>query len=113
MKKYLVGLPQKNWSQSEDYVHDKESFVFSVTNSTKHAVTNPDCAIFCTSEAGPVFGAGYDLFICSNSNIVEDSNSILGMTYKANDNLGDLTSYLGGASNFTVEEIEVFKVNIK
>jgi len=111
-EKVFGGYTTKDWSQIEDFVYDKDAFLFSLSNSTKHPVTNGDCAIFCSAEAGPVFGAGYDLFICSNSNVVEDSMSTLGLTYKANDNLGDLTSYLAGASNFMLQEIEVFKVTI-
>lgn len=111
--KVFGGYTTKGWSQIEDYISDKDAFLFSLSNSTKHPITNGDCAIFCSGETGPVFGAGYDLFICSNSNVVEDSTSALGLTYKANDNLGDLTSYLAGASNFMLSEIEVFKVTIQ
>ena len=57
-----------------------------------------------------MFGAGYDLMICSDSNVIEGSTSALGMSYKANDNQGDLTAYLGGASTFMIDEIEVFTV---
>lgn len=112
-EKVFGGYTSKDWGQIEDYVSDKDAFLFSVSNSTKHTITNADCAIFCSAEAGPVFGAGYDLFICSNCNVVEDSSSTLGMTFKASDNMGDLTAYLGGNSNFMLEEVEVFKVNIK
>jgi len=110
--KVFGGYASKSWSQVEDYIQDKQAFLFSVSNSTKHSITNGDCALFGSSEAGPVFGAGYDLFICSNSNLVEDSTSALGMTYQANDNLGNLTEYLAGGSSFMLQEIEVFKVNI-
>jgi len=110
--KVFGGYASKSWSQVEDYIQDKQAFLFSVSNSTKHSITNGDCALFGSSEAGPVFGAGYDLFICSNSNLVEDSTSALGMTYQANDNLGNLTEYLAGDSSFMLQEIEVFKVNI-
>jgi len=111
-EKVFGGYTTKNWSQVEDFVADKDAFLFSLTNSTKHPATSGDCAIFCSGEAGPVFGAGYDLFICSNSNVVADCTSTLGLTYKANDNLGDLTAYLAGSSNFMLQEIEVFKVTI-
>ena len=61
-------------------------------------------------QAGPVFGAGYDILICSNSNTLANSTSALGMTYKADDNLGNLSAYLAGDSAFALSEMEVFKV---
>jgi len=70
-----------------------------------------DFAIFCAVESGPIFGAGYDLFICPNSNILEESSSALGLTYEAS-SISDPTSYLAGNSKFLLDEIEVFKVNI-
>jgi len=109
-EKVFGGYTSKNWSIIEDYVNDEDAFLFSLSNSTKLAISEPSCAIFCSSECGPAFGAGYDLMICSEGNIIEGSSSALGMTYKANDNMGDLTAYLAGASTFMIDEIEVFTV---
>jgi len=109
-EKVFGGFTSKSWSPVENYVADQDAFLFSLSNSSKHPITEASCAIFCASEAGPTFGAGYDLAICSESNIIEGSSSALGMTYKANDNQGDLTAYLGGASSFMLDEIEVFAV---
>jgi len=109
-EKVFGGYTSKNWSQGENYVDDPEAFLFSLSNSTKLPVSESSCAIYCSSMTGPTFGAGHDLFICSDSNIVESSSSVIGMTYKANDNMGDLSTYLGGASSFMIDEIEVFTV---
>jgi hypothetical protein len=109
-EKVFGGFTSKSWSKVDYYVADQDAFLFSLSNSSKHQITEASCAIFCASEAGPTFGAGYDLAICSESNIIEGSSSALGMTYKANDNMGDLTAYLGGASSFMLDEIEVFTV---
>jgi len=109
-EKVFGGYTSKSWSRIEDYVNDEDAFLFSLSNSTKIPITEPSCAIFCSNECGPAFGAGYDLMICSDSNIIEGSSSSLGMTYKGNDNMGDLTAYLGGASTFMIDEIEVFTV---
>jgi len=104
------GFTSKGWSQKEDFVADDKAFVFSLTDKKKLTPISPDCAIFASGEAGPIFGAGYDLFICPNSNILEESHSNLGLTYDASGISGDPTTYLGGASKFLLEEIEVFKV---
>jgi len=109
-EKVFGGYTSKNWSQSENYVDDPDAFLFSLSNSTKLPVSESSCAIYCSSMTGPTFGAGHDLFICSDSNVVESSTSVVGMTYKANDNMGDLSTYLGGASSFMIDEIEVFTV---
>ena len=111
-EKVFGGYTSKSWSQVEDYVSDSDAFVFSVTKQHKAYHHQRRLRYLLYGQAGPVFGAGYDIFICSNSDIVEDSSTTLGMTYKGNDNMGDLTAYLGGGSSFMLQEIEVFKVNM-
>jgi len=107
------GFTSKNWSQAETYVDDPEAFLFSLSNGTKHPIIESSCAIYCSGMAGPMFGAGYDLFICPDSNVDDSSCSALGMTYQADEWLGDLSVYLGGESNFMIDEIEVFRVKSK
>jgi len=104
------GFTSKNWSRIEQYVEDPQAFLFSLTGVTKHVVRGKSCAIYCSSRNGPTFGEGHDLLICSDGDRVEDSKSVLGTSYRVSSGLGDLTTYLGGASKFLIDEIEVFKV---
>jgi hypothetical protein len=82
-----------------------------MSNKKKFSPLANDFAIFCSSESGPIWGAGYDLFICPNSNILAESTSALGLTYDAS-SVDEPTSYLAGNSKFLTEEIEVFKVSM-
>ena len=105
------GETSQSWSKSNKFVSDKEVFLFSITESTKHAIKDRNHAIYCSSETGPIFGEGYDLFIAGgNSHKNEVCTSILGITYKANEKIGDRTKYLAGEAKFRLQGIEVFKI---
>jgi len=104
------GFTSKNWSTKEVYVEDQDAFLFSLTNSTKHSVIGKEKAIYCSEACGPAFGAGSDLYICSESNIVESSTSTLGVSYQVSESVEQKESYLAGDFSFFIDEIEVFTV---
>ena len=105
------GYTSQNWSKSNWYFSDKSAFLFSVSHSTKHIIQDSEHAIFCNEETGPTFGRGYDLFIGGgNFHKNVECNSALGTTYKTNVKIGDSRKYLAGEANFSLQEIEVFKV---
>jgi len=108
--KVFGGFTSKDWSKDEVYVEDSEAFLFSLTDSTKHPVIDKDSAIYCSEASGPIFGAGHDLHICSESNFAEGSSSTLGVSYQVAESIEQKSSYLTGDIYFLVEEIEVFTV---
>lgn len=102
------GYTTKEWDRTNKFTSDRHAFVFSISERKKCAIKDEDRAIFKYSEAGPVFGEGYDIFICSNSNILKHSTTRLGHTYESNIIHGNSLS--GSPKAFLVAEIEVFVV---
>ena len=107
------GYTSQSWSKSGGFVSDKDAFLFSITESTKHTIKDPDHAIYCNGGTGPIFGEGHDLFIAADSHNNVECTSALGTTYKAKEKVGDKTKYLAGEAKFKLQEIEVFKVTDK
>eukprot|EP00331_Platyophrya_macrostoma_P008247 CAMPEP_0176421748 /NCGR_PEP_ID=MMETSP0127-20121128/9351_1 /TAXON_ID=938130 /ORGANISM="Platyophrya macrostoma, Strain WH" /LENGTH=605 /DNA_ID=CAMNT_0017802523 /DNA_START=84 /DNA_END=1901 /DNA_ORIENTATION=+ len=105
------GYTTVPWGQSGNFEKDPKSFLFSLDKGRKYPIISGDCAVMHSAESGPVFGAGYDLMICSNSNILAESTSALGLTFACDD--PEPTLALAGSPEFMVEEIEVFMVRIK
>ena len=60
------------------------------------------------------FGGGHDLYISNDCNSNTKSYSDLGDSYEAPDGFkyqsGQARSYLAGSLNFSVSEIEVYKI---
>jgi len=108
--KIFGGFNSKSWSTKGDYVDDPKAFLFSLTHKTIMKPIASDCALYCSNEYGPVFGAGYDLLICTNSNVIKSSSSTLGLTYSSSGVSGDSSKYLAGDTSFLLDEIEVFRV---
>ena len=68
---------------------------------------NISSSIFCSKYNGPVFG-GYDICICDNSNISDDSNGKLN-SYSKPAGLNDPSGfYFIDERQFQVKDIEVF-----
>jgi len=108
--KVFGGYTSENWSKENKFVADRNAYLFSISNSSKHPVRDSEHAIYCNEETGPIFGEGYDLFIASDSHKNSESTSSMGVTYKANEKVGDLRRYLAGDTKFKLAEIEVFRV---
>jgi len=108
--KVFGGYTSESWSRENKFVADRNAYLFSISNSSKHPVRDSEHAIYCNEETGPIFGEGYDLFIASDSHKKQESTSSMGVTYKANEKVGDLRRYLAGETKFKLAEIEVFRV---
>ena len=63
---------------------------------------------YCNSAYGPTFGAGHDFHIGDNCNLNSSSYSNLGNIYTLDGSI-EAKSFLDGAYNFQVSEIEVFQ----
>ena len=95
------------------YKQCTESFLFSLVNPsgsepTKMPLrgTSNQNGIYCTSEYGPTFGGGHDLYTASGANANSNSYSNLGSTYECPPHAN--ASFLVGQQDFTVNELEVF-----
>jgi len=99
------------WAQTGNFASDKKAFLFSLTKGKKYSIMNGECAVMHGAESGPVFGAGYDLFVCSNANILAESTTALGLTYACDD--PEPTLALAGTPEFMIDEIETFLVKTK
>jgi hypothetical protein len=107
------GYTERNWKKidwrTEAFQADSDAFLFSFINDLNEPYVlkceNPSKAITCFPTYGPIFG-DRDLVICSKSNIIEQSCSILGNVYKKPINTPE--SLLAGSTNFKTTEIEVY-----
>ena len=115
--KVFGGFTPLAWQSDSNYVNDeaKESFLFSVTNKTKHPLfQNIIYAIYNNPSYGPTFGGGHDIYISTDCNMNSNSYSNFGYCYKAIDTTQYGTqsaqSYLAGAYNFKVVEYEVYEI---
>lgn len=109
------GYTQASWSNTNQHVPDPNAYLFSLINKFKQPfvceISNTNSAIVCNSLYGPTFGAGHDIYICNNSNRLE--NSFVGLSsYKKPDALSDPSGYFFCEKrNFQVNDIEVFQID--
>jgi hypothetical protein len=108
------GYTEQNWS-GLGFKADPNAFLFSFINQHNKKIVikciNPTYAIRASSEYGPTFGGGADLFICNDSNTSNESYSNLGHSYKHPNyayNSNEAKSFLAGSYNFRTKEIEVY-----
>ena len=109
------GFTNEKWNANNNYVYDKNAFIFSLINPenkpamlpTKH----PEESIYCHPHYGPTFGKGHDIYISDHSNINKLSHSLICNTYQhpeyAHNSL-EARRFLAGSEKFCVAEIEVF-----
>ena len=72
---------------------------------------NTKYSIYCVPNYGPRFGGEHDICIVDNANANASSFSNLGYNYMHLDyaaNTNEAKSFLAGAYNFQISEIEVF-----
>jgi hypothetical protein len=68
---------------------------------------NANCSIICSSDYGPMFGSGYDICICNNSNTTTGSYLNMGNSNQ-HPQPSQGASYIAGSYQFHLSEIEVF-----
>jgi len=112
------GFTSIPWSSSDGlYKDDNTAFLFSLTNPSnsplKLKVKSPENAVYHSSNCGPAFGAGSDLYVSSISN--KNRQSYMNFSsYKFP--IGESSNeggkfIVGGFQNFfQTVEIEVFQV---
>ena len=90
---------------SDQAINDPNAFVFSIDKKYKYNTNNPSYAIRSMASRGPCFGDGCPFyignkFLTNNSSYSNPSNDYNCPPY-----------VLTGAQYFTVDELEVYKVN--
>jgi hypothetical protein len=110
------GFTPVAWDSTSGYKPDptNQSFVFRIKNRLqsepcKFQLSNPSCAIHCTSSNGPTFGNGHDIKVADSCNQNNSSYTNLGNGY-ANDTGIDGKQVFTGEQYFKVKEIEVFTI---
>ena len=111
------GYASISWTSDNNFHAANGSFLFTLTNihgtaPTKYPNTqNCEDAVYHNSGYGPIFGCGYDLYICNNYLNNSSSYASLGGAYP--DVLGKGNSIFSGDNNntnFKLKELEVFKL---
>jgi hypothetical protein len=116
----LGGYKSAAWSSNAGYISDSAAFIFSlrrngVSFNDKFGVTMPNNAIYGVSIYGPIFGAGFDIYVDDNSNVVTGSVTYFGNSYALPAWYTYRTSraqtFLAGSYNsWLTTEIEVFQL---
>lgn len=106
--KVVGGYAGVSWTSASCSAtkNDPSGFVFSITNSARHASVTGVGAIWDCSNYGPTFGGGFDLKVQNGS-----GSTNLGYTYSCR--VGAYGSALcqddfAGAASFSYLEVEVF-----
>jgi hypothetical protein len=119
---YLFGgYTQASWSGNKIGKIDPKALLFSLINKENRPLImkckKEKNAIWCHPLCGPIFGSGYDILICSNSNTTDHnyfSYSNLGGSYEHPEySLGsnDAKIFLAGSNRFQTSEIEAFTID--
>lgn len=113
------GFTNVPWSSETKWNEDLESFVFSLTHQTKHAL-KADQKEFCighNKDYLPFFGYACEFSIYPECDKHPTSWSNIGRTYEAPNGIvhgsDEAKNYMAGEHKFTVNEIEVFLVSFK
>eukprot|EP01091_Cochliopodium_minus_P016983 TRINITY_DN6534_c0_g1_i1.p1 TRINITY_DN6534_c0_g1~~TRINITY_DN6534_c0_g1_i1.p1 ORF type:complete len:203 (-),score=50.59 TRINITY_DN6534_c0_g1_i1:85-693(-) len=114
---YIFGGYTYMWTSAGGYKCLPSTYIFSLTNPSNKPIqfklVKPQYAIDDSSNYGPTFGGGNDIYISDNCNANLNSFSNLGHSYsgchhKFENN--EAKSFLCGAAKFKVEEIEVWQL---
>jgi len=111
------GYTSKGWkadmiSTSVKFIEDKEAFLFSLSHFEKYPCRQSQSAL--CRVANYIMCFGNDIAIRNSANQVNTNSTDFPTRYKCekfeDSQVSGAKSYLAGAENFLVEEIEVFKV---
>jgi len=116
------GFTSKGWGANGTYYHayntttkfieDQEAFLFSLSHLEKYPCRDSTKALWISSSM--LFTFGSDLKIKSSPNSLCTGSSEFTINYICqkfkNSKVSGAKSYLAGAENFSVEEIEVYKI---
>ena len=115
------GYTEADWSGYNKYKFDTNAFLFSLVNSYNTSVKMSMSiiplryAIYASSNYGPTFGEGHDLYVGSDGT---QGYSNLGYSYQLPSFLANngyysqqAHSFLAGSYNFQLVEVEVYQID--
>jgi hypothetical protein len=113
--KVFGGYTNCEWTSSQNKLEDTDnlSFLFSIDRNIILPLINlKDMTILCQANYGPTFGTGYDLYLCDECHVKENSSSFIGNSFISppNLNLYEKKVFLADRENFKVDEYEVFQL---
>ena len=88
--------------------NEKKSFIFSFDLKQKFNLKNPEFAILCSDNMGPVFGGGSDLEIVNDCHENLNKFADIGHSYAKPDSVTIEDFY--GAENYNITDYEVYHV---
>lgn len=108
--KKFGGFSSESWDNNteEAWKKDSQAFIFSLNDYNSYNIINPERALFCHKEYGPIFGNG-EIFIPDNfftyvSTCLENNTS-----YESK----GISFPLNGEKEFYVKEMEAYKVDFE
>ncbi|KAJ4458270.1 putative K+ channel tetramerization subfamily protein [Paratrimastix pyriformis] len=110
------GYTAATWNQPRGYHEDRHAFLFSLRGTPKSPVKmpvrDPNHAIQCNNESGPIWGGGCDLQVADRCNTDDTvSYSFLDNCYAPPEGMSRYFM-TGGSQTFRVDELEVFACNM-
>ncbi|CAF1288690.1 unnamed protein product [Rotaria sp. Silwood1] len=113
---YLFGgYTSVSWTSDGSYKNDSTAFLFTLINPyniapTKYLInpTQAGHAVYHHNSYGPTFGSGHDIYVVNGSN--GNNSNATGFPSAYIDTTGRASCTFTGGQNFTVSDIEVFKL---
>ena len=103
------GFANKEWDSSGKWIYDSNAFLFSLDHYEcyfyKNSKTNGKI-MYGDESYGPLFGDGYDLYLCDNCLSKKSQAEQSSFDYK-----GKVNALCGG-DNFYVEDYEVYQLQL-
>lgn len=108
--KRFGGFTVCSWNSNSSYYSDRYAFIFSLDNKENYYINNysGENAIYCNSSYGPTFGSGHDFYISNGCKSNSSSYDNTQYTYFTKNK----KYALAGEYNFTVNDYEVFQLEI-
>jgi hypothetical protein len=108
--KKFGGFSSESWDNNtqEAWKKDNQAFIFSLNDYNSYNIINPERALFCHKEYGPIFGNG-EIFIPDNF-FTYVSTCLENNTYYESKGI---SFPLNGEKEFYVKEMEAYKVDFE
>ena len=122
----IIPWESIEYDKVNGYKYDNSAFLFSLVNDENRPLIfehtngyeNIDekktrGSVWSSSNNGPIFGGGHDLYIADRSDTNENSYSNLGFTFTHPEypkRSQKINSILAGSKDFQVDDIEVFQL---
>lgn len=101
------GYNPQSWNSSANYLSGAGAFLFNLTYDYQLAQTNSVYQTYNHPQYGPTFGGGHDIYTFSSY-----GGQGYNYPYSYQNPSSKGYNYLSGAANFTVADIEVFKIDL-